>query len=176
MSPLPCQRQLPQPSITVSVNLAAPAGRRIRLHRRVADILRQVYSEREEEISAAVTHHLLKGGADTREIAHYAELAGDHAYRLSAYPEAERHYRLAVERIELFPAKTRDERLHHAYLLERLGECTMVLGDFAEARHLHERTLEERGKIEVLPAESQQEAQLQALIWGEIGWTWRYAG
>ncbi|HEV2580596.1 MAG TPA: DUF6788 family protein, partial [Ktedonobacteraceae bacterium] len=97
------------------------AGRRASLHRRAAEVLRAAHAGRAEEFAAAITYHLLNGGADSRDIARYAELAGDRAYALSAYPEAARHYRIAVEHIGTLPAgASSEECLRLANLLERL--------------------------------------------------------
>ncbi len=152
------------------------AARRANLHRRAADILRQTYQYREEEGAAIITHHLVLGGGDPQHIIHYAELAGDHAYALSAYPEAEKHYRTAVEYLENIARKPTDveEQLHIAYLLERLGECTRVMGSFENARHYYERVLALRKLLYSAPSsyDSAYEAQIDALIWCEIGWTW----
>lgn len=151
------------------------AGRRARLHRKAAEVLQQRYAERAEEGAANIVYHLVNGGAEPSQVAHYAELAGDRAYALSAYPEAERHYRLAIEHLgEVSESASSDERLRLANLLERLGECTMNRGNFEEARHFYERVLEVRSQQQIHPsqAEHQQEAQLQALFWEEIGWTW----
>ncbi len=156
------------------------AARRANLHRRAADILRGTYQRREEEGAAIITHHLVLGGGDPQHIIHYAELAGDRAYALSAYPEAEKHYRTAVEYIERIASKPDDpeEQLHLAYLLERLGECTYIQGKTEDARHFYEHVLEIRNKhdISVLSSDMQQEAQIQALLWCEIGWTWYGVG
>jgi DNA-binding SARP family transcriptional activator/predicted ATPase len=158
------------------------AARRLRLHQRAADALLTMYQERVEEVAATITYHLIKGGAEPQRIARFAELAGDHAYALSAYAEAGRHYRLALEnaRTQSAPAST-EEMPHLIFLLERLAECTVILGDFVEARSLYMRALElHRARCEARPATSQAvaryEAQIQALLWGEIGWTWRYTG
>ena len=156
------------------------AARRANLHRRAADVLRQTYQYREEEGAAIITHHLVLGGGDPQHIIHYAELAGDHAYALSAYPEAEKHYRTAVEYLENIARKPIDaeEQLHIAYLLERLGECTFVQGKAEEARHFYERVLDIRSKqhLSVLSSDARQEAQIQALLWCEIGRTWYGVG
>lgn len=153
------------------------ATRRARLHQRAADVLLRMHQGREEEVAATITHHLVKGGAEPARIAQYAESAGDRAYVLSAYPEAERHYALAIENRDSKPPTTH-EQLHLAYLLERLAECTMIRGKFVEARHLYERLLELRGKLSTSATETafQEEAQMQALLWGNVGWTWRYTG
>ncbi len=56
------------------------AGRRASLHRRAADALMRLYSDRAAESAAAIAYHLVNGGSDPTTIAHYAELAGDRAY------------------------------------------------------------------------------------------------
>ncbi len=153
------------------------AGRRASLHRRAAEVLRQAYAGREEEGAANIVYHLVNGGAESFQIAHYAELAGDRAYALSSYPEAEQHYRLAVEHLgTLSESASRDERLRMAYLLERLGECKRFRGN--EARSFYEQALAVRSHqlTPVSAPDPQYEAQIQALLWGEIGWTWYNAG
>lgn len=163
------------------------ATRRARMHRRAADALQSIYAAREHELNeqaATVTDHLVKGGADAEQIAHFAELAAHHAYALSAYPEAERHYRLAIQYLESAGmiqqprAQATQEipvsPLHLAFLLERLAECVLIQGDFKGARALFERVLEIR--TQQTGEQDAQEAQIQALLWSEIGWTWRYTG
>lgn len=155
--------------------------RRARLHRRAAEVLQQVYTTRQGEQAATITRHLVEGGADAVQIARYAELAGNHAYGLSAYTEAEQHYRLAVEQVEKAQASQQyqqQDRLHLAFMLERLAECTRIQGNFKEARHLFERVLEVRDDSRTLNSaeEAQEEAQIEALLWSEIGWTWRFTG
>ena len=155
--------------------------RRARLHRRAAEVLQQVYATRQGEHAATITRHLGEGGADAVQIARFAELAGNHAYGLSAYTEAERHYRLAVEQVEKVHAGQpyqKQDRLHLAFMLERLAECTRIQGNFKEARNLFERVLEVRNVSRTLNSaeEAQQEVQIEALLWSEIGWTWRFTG
>ncbi|MDQ2717639.1 MAG: AAA family ATPase, partial [Chloroflexota bacterium] len=152
-------------------------AKRVLLHRRAAAILRHMYAAREEAVAATITHHLVMGGAETEQIAHYATLAGNSAYALSAYPDAERYYRLAVENTDTQAAsQSAAKRLHLAYLLEQLAECLRVRGSFEEARALYERTLDTRRfpRPFASAAEEQYEAQLQALLWNEIGRTWYY--
>ncbi len=166
------------------------ATRRVRLHRRVAEVLQQTYRHREEEVAATITHHLVRGDAEVKHIAHYAELAANRAYTLSANAEAVQYYWLAAECLGLV---TRDEQTegtsfvpralpdrldddvyaHHICLLERLAECDMVRGNFADARQLYELLLKWREKRPV--DDARYEAQIRALLWGEIGRTWRYA-
>ncbi len=95
------------------------AARRASLHRRAADILQNLYRGREAEGAAKITHHLVQGGATSQQIARYAELAGNQAYGVSAYPDAERYYRLALEHLDTAGRQVPisvDEQLHMAYL------------------------------------------------------------
>ncbi|HTK08250.1 MAG TPA: DUF6788 family protein, partial [Ktedonobacteraceae bacterium] len=192
------------------------AMRRARLHRRAADMLRRMHKGREEEVAATIMHHLEKADADVALIAHYAQLAGDRAYILSAtepgfksasaktapYTEAEQYYRRALGYLqsacghtmitftegsqssqavpppETAPVLNEEEKVRFIYLLERIAECTMIRGNFEEARLLYAWVLVLRGdrlRDGSGPA-AQYEAQLQALLWAEIGWTWRYTG
>jgi len=155
------------------------AGRRASLHRRAAEVLREMYQGHEQEGAPAIVYHLVNGGAESPQIAYYAELAADRAYTLSAYPEAERHYRLAAQHIETLPANASpDECLRLANLLERLGECMRFQGNEAEARRLYQQVLEVRPPLgsTAPPVEWQQESELQALLWCAIGQTWYNAG
>jgi predicted ATPase len=159
---------------------------RARFHRRAAAALQSVYGARPHELAeqaATITGHLVQGGAEAAQVAHFAELAANHAYVLFAYPEAERYYRLAVRCVEQMP---QEETQHLAFLLERLAECVLIQGRFKEARDLFERVLEQRGAHQVQASDAGQdaagssdealEAQVQALLWCEIGWTWRFTG
>ncbi|HVB76183.1 MAG TPA: DUF6788 family protein [Ktedonobacteraceae bacterium] len=151
------------------------AGRRASLHRRAAEALIRIHGDREQEQAAAISYHLVNGGAPSASIAHYAELAGDRAYALSAYPEAVRHYRLALEHLGSLPASApAEEHLRLANLLERLGECTRVQGNDTEARNYFERVLESRKQysLTALQLDVAYEAQIDALLWIEIGKTW----
>src|SRR5579863_4845328 len=160
------------------------AARRAQLHRRAANALMQSYPGSEEEVAAAITHHLGKGGSDPTLIARYAELAANRAFSLSAYSEAEYYYREAIRAItRRREAKTQevDDPLHLASLLERVAECNMIHGNYEEIRHLYERVLALRAQHhtrneELNPQAAHQqrqlEAQRQALIWREIGRAW----
>src|SRR5581483_7474812 len=149
--------------------------RRASLHRRAADALMRLYSDRAQEPAAAIAYHLVNGGAEPASIAHYAELAGDRAYALSAYPEAVRHYKLALDNIgTLADSASADDHLRLANLLERLGECARVLGNYEEACGYFERAIEVREQYRKRSSQldSQFEAQIDALLNVEIGITW----
>jgi len=144
------------------------AARRASLHRRAADILRRLYKGREEEEAEIITYHLVGGGADSEVIARYAEMAANRDNLLSAYPQAEYYYRIAIEHLESFS----DDQLHIAYLLECLGECLRVQGKYEEARNFFEKALSVREQCLKSTPLSLQEAQLQALLCCQVGWTW----
>ncbi|HEY6542085.1 MAG TPA: tetratricopeptide repeat protein, partial [Ktedonobacteraceae bacterium] len=153
------------------------AARRAQLHRRAASALVLAHPGSEQEVAAAITHHLSKGGGDSASIARYAELAANRAYALSAYSEAEHYYRIAIEAISRGKQeKTHsiEDPLHLASLLERVAECNNIHGNYEEMRHLYERVLELRAQYS--PEESHQqcqtEAQRRALILREIGRAW----
>ncbi|GHO97004.1 transcriptional activator [Reticulibacter mediterranei] len=160
------------------------ALRRSRLHLRAANILQQIHKGREEEVAATIAHHQVRGGAEPTVIARFAEMAGDRAYTFSAYAEAEYHYRLTLEQRGLPLATTSSEITtlagqavfadpHILQLLELLAECMMIRGKFAEVRNLYTAILALRGAHYT---SSPHEIQKQALLWGEIAWTWRYTG
>lgn len=166
------------------------AVRRMHLHRQAATLFQQVYQEREDESAATIVYHLVRGGADAQQIVHYAELAADHAYRLSAYVEAERYYKVAVEQVdanrthaqvlrEITHSDQPERQLHLASLLERWAECVMILGNYAEERRLYEWLLQLRNRSQypaIPPDVVKQEAQFQAIVWCELGWAWCYQG
>ncbi|MBO0796793.1 MAG: tetratricopeptide repeat protein, partial [Ktedonobacteraceae bacterium] len=66
------------------------------------------------------------------------------------------------------------EQLRIARLLELLGECTRFQGKFEDARGFYEQVLDlrKRQSISGDSDEYRYEAQVQALLWCEIGVTW----
>jgi DNA-binding SARP family transcriptional activator len=170
------------------------AARRAQMHRRAANALLYLHQEHEAEVAGAITYHLSRGGGDPVQIARYAEIAGDRAFSLPAYSEAEHYYRQAIEAItgENSSTSTAPEvdPLHLAYFLEQVAECNIVKGNYDEVRDLYEHVLELRNQFQVAVQAStstqksdpeahlwrQQEAQIQALIWREIGRTWAETG
>jgi len=162
-----------QPLLVSHLYERLSATKRALLHRRAADILRRAYANREEQGAAVIVRHLAAGGGEAQQIVQYAEMAGNAAYALSVYPEAERYYRLAVEHLK----PEASERTHLALLLERLGECLRIQGQYEEARQSYEQALDGRGHESAINrAATADEPQVDALLWSEIGWTWYYAG
>ncbi len=170
------------------------AARRAQLHRRAANALLHLHQGHEIEAAGAITYHLSKGGGDPMQIARYAEIAGDRAFSLPAYSEAEHYYRQAIEAITGENSSTSTvpevDPLHLAYLLEQVAECNIVKGNYDEVRDLYEHVLELRNQYQIAIQASastqksdtearlrrQQEAQIQALIWREIGRSWAETG
>lgn len=153
-------------------------AKRTQLHHSIATLLQHLYVQREDEGAATIVHHLLRGHGDGHQIAHYAELAGHHAYALTAYPEAERYYLLAINHLQ---SRHREgnitsikENLHLASLQELLGECLRIQGKLAGACNRYEQALEiYRQQSDVfLPLDKSLQPQLQALLQGKIGQTW----
>ncbi len=216
------------------------AARRALLHRKAADTLKALLSAHPTK-AAAIVYHLLRGGGDPTSIAQYAEVAGNQAYALAAYSEAQQYFIQTVQallvhsvnsrsdepkarRVTAFLAEYQDaaaslpgglrtmhselplhsseasavhnviqhitsqalsqfpiiDPLRVSRILERVGECSMILGNFTEARNIFECILElrtsERFQRQSLTAASaqqlQQEAQIQALLWREISLSW----
>ena len=185
------------------------AARRAQLHRRAADAIKATQSvATPAKIAAAVFHHLRKGGGDTQDITYYAELAGNQAYSLTAYSEAQYYYlqalliivgndstenatvsvlvqHITTSLITHISALTHD-LLSLCRLLELAAECSFILGNFEDARALYETVLALRtnkvlkehiytldGNKEI---RDKQEAQIQALLWREIVFTWKATG
>jgi len=67
------------------------------LLRRAAKALLHLHHGHEVDVADAITYHLLKGGSDSREITNYAQIAGNRAFSLPVYSEAEHYYRQATE-------------------------------------------------------------------------------
>ncbi len=176
------------PMIVSHLYAQLSAARRIQLHRRAAEALQRLYQEREEEVAAAITQHLIKGGGGRQQITKYAEIAGNRAYILSAYPEAQHHYEVAIAhreeamRSEVNTHKTesvlrsQQEEMHLAFLHERLAECLIVQGHYQESYTHYEHVLKIRGRQTFETREEEQrEAQIQALLWYEMGRTYGHA-
>lgn len=162
------------------------AARRAQLHRRAAEALIELYANNETEVAAAIAHHLSRYGQEKEKLVYYAEFAANQARALSAYPEALHHYRQALEALRaLSPnnAIQQQDPLHLANLLECLAECYTAQGKYQEARQHYIEALDQHNAYSMdkslLAGDEewqQQEAQVQAMIWREIGNAWRHTG
>jgi predicted negative regulator of RcsB-dependent stress response len=139
------------------------ATRRVSLHQYAAQALQEHPAGREVEI----VEHLAKGHAESATIAHFAELAGNRAYALFSYTEAERYYRLALDsrRAAHFPRHEAEEQEHEAGLLELLGECSRIQGKATAARASYEQALQIYQALHLTE-------EIQAMLWAEIGLSW----
>ncbi|WP_376793886.1 DUF6788 family protein [Thermogemmatispora sp.] len=156
--------------------------KRVLLHRRAAETLRQLYSGHEEKGAAMITYHLVAGGGPPEQIIRYASLAAEAAYALSAYTEAARLYRIAVEHFPQISDPTTPTRSpqvlpydRRAYLLGRLAECIRIQGHYAEACQLYQRAFDvaQEGRT-YGPSDPPYQTQLEARLLTEIGRTWFY--
>jgi tetratricopeptide (TPR) repeat protein len=154
------------------------AARRVVLHRRAGQILQEQYMSSQEEGAALIVHHLIQCGGDTKQIAHYAEIAGQRAYTLSAYFDAEKYYRQAIHYLEEHLQKRSqipsNEQLHIVSLQEYLADCLRVLNRPEEACQVYEQILASQRHADTSP--NTLNVQLQALLWFHIARTWYNRG
>ncbi len=162
------------------------AARRAQLHRRTAQALIDLNAGNEAKEAAAIAYHLDKYGQDKEKLACYAEIAGNQAIALSAYPEALHYYRQALEALKACTPEDKRDQMHLSNLLECMAECNAMQGNFAEARQqyaqvlrLHETQQKDASRFasrEDFLAWQQEEAQVQGMIWRAIGKSWRFTG
>ncbi len=137
------------------------AARRAQMHRRAAEAIKATQAlSAQEKVAAAIFNHLRKGGGNAQDVAHYAELAGNQAYSLTAYFEAHYYYLQALlalvgasisenapdavtvqhitSRLLTSPAIITPDMPHLCRLVELTAQCNIVLGSFEEARTLYE--------------------------------------
>jgi len=186
------------------------AARRAQLHRRAAETLIATSASQQEKAATTIVYHLSKGGGDRETLACYAEISGNQAYELAAYTEAQQYYILVFQALsgnEVTAANqinahhyiqhiiARDyeqlpftDPLHLCRILERIAECSIILGAFADGRQVYEYILQLRTSArfqrylsmelaiaqEEVEALKKKEAQIQAMLWREIGNTWTY--
>jgi len=109
-----------------------PTTRRIGLHRKIGDVLEMLYQDAPDPHLAELAYHFLEAspGGDVDKAISYAERAAARAISQLAYEEATKHYRMALEALELAPA---DPALRCKLLLES-GEANRRSGDIESAR------------------------------------------
>ena len=109
-----------------------PTTRRIGLHRKIGGVLEMLYEKAPEPHLAELAYHFLEAapGGDVAKAVSYAERAAARAISQLAYEEATKHYRMALEALELAPA---DPALRCRLLLES-GEANRRAGDIESAR------------------------------------------
>ena len=102
--------------------------RRRELHRRVGEVLEELYANRIEEFAPLLAHHFRESGDDERTL-RYATIAADAASRLYAHAEAVTHATTAIE-ASVRLGRT-DEALGHLYPMR--GRALELAGRFEEA-------------------------------------------
>jgi len=102
--------------------------RRVRLHRRIGEVLEGLYGAHPEPHVAELAHHFFEAapGGDVAKAIDYARRAGDRAAALLAHEEAAEHYGLALQALELRDKP--DDRLRCELLLA-LGEAQRKAGE-----------------------------------------------
>jgi tetratricopeptide (TPR) repeat protein len=110
-----------------------PATHRARLHRRVAEVLEDLYAGNPEPHLTELAHHfsLAVPAAAPEKAVEYATRAGDGALAALAYEEAARLYELALDNLQL--AASGDEQRRCRLLLAN-GEAHIRAGNTAIAK------------------------------------------
>jgi class 3 adenylate cyclase len=106
------------------------AGRRVSLHRRVAQAIEAVYGAALDDHLPALAHHWARASApaaETSRAVHYATRAGDRALAQLAHDEAAAYYRSALELLDAAGGRAGDPK--RLRLLIALGEAQRRAGD-----------------------------------------------
>ena len=135
---------------TLYEELSTP--RRVRLHRRVGDVLETLYGERAGSHLAEISHHRFQAvqAGDVGRAIDASVRAGEWSVAHVAYEDAAEHYERAVQALELDERPDRDRLCE---LLVVLAELRVLAGETAQARETSLRALEaarERGAGELL--------------------------
>jgi class 3 adenylate cyclase len=107
--------------------------RRVRLHRRIANVLEGLYAAKPEPHLAELAYHFFQAArvGDVDKAVTYAQQAGQRAVALLAYEEAARLYGLALQAIDLKDQPGQDQRCN---LLLALGDARWRAGEVAAAK------------------------------------------
>jgi tetratricopeptide (TPR) repeat protein len=110
----------------VRETLYAPIGigRRVQIHRRIGQVLEQVYATRRELPVAELAHHFVEAapGGDSQKAVDYSVRAAREAESKLAFEEAAQHYERALRVLELDPGDPARE----CGLIVDLGGCQMA--------------------------------------------------
>jgi len=114
--------------------------RRKELHRRVAEVMEDVFPDRLSEFHGILAEHFFRGEAWDK-ARHYSVQAGDAAERLNAYAEARQHYARALEALEHLPEADTKRRQRMETLLRQVSvafadDPSQNLGRLMEAEKL----------------------------------------
>src|SRR5262249_1497052 len=103
---------------------------RVRRHRRVGEVLEELYTRNPEPHLAELAHHFLEAlpGGDVAKAVDYATRAGDHANAQLAYEDAALHYERALQALELEEQRGKPDEGQRCELLLKLGEAQWSAG------------------------------------------------
>jgi predicted ATPase len=123
-----------------------PAGRRIDLHRRIANREEKAHGEHADEIATELAHHYSQANDRNKSI-QYFQLAGERATARCAMVEAERHYSNALKLLGELPETPERDRQELALQLA-VGPALMAVKGWAapevELAYTRGRELSER--------------------------------
>ena len=110
------------------------ATRRLQLHRRLGEVLEDLYAADPEPHLAELAHHFFQAGAagDVTKALDYSRRAGDRAVAVLAYEEGARFYELALQALELSQP---DDTATRCEVLIELGEALAKAGSMDDAKH-----------------------------------------
>ena len=109
-----------------------PTTRRVGLHRRIGEVLERLYENAPDTHLAELAYHFLEAapGGDVGKAVSYAERAAHRALGQLAYEDATKHYRMALEALELAPP----DPAGRCRVLLAAGEANRRAGDVESAR------------------------------------------
>jgi hypothetical protein len=110
-----------------------PEPYRLRLHRRIGDVLEELYRPEAEPHLADLAYHFFESAqvGKVEKAFYYSWRAGDRAASLLELDDAVRFYQMAIESMKLRETADEDERCH---LLLALGEAQLTAGHVAKAK------------------------------------------
>jgi tetratricopeptide (TPR) repeat protein len=108
-------------------------NRRVRLHRRIGEVLEKLYGRMLDPHLAELAYHFFQAapGGDAEKAIHYAVRAAERATGLLAYEDAVGHYERALQALEL---KEQAKEGNRCELFLALGEAQTKAGDTEKAR------------------------------------------
>jgi eukaryotic-like serine/threonine-protein kinase len=120
--------------------------RRVRLHRRIGDILERLYAKALEPHLAELAYHFFQAtsGGDIEKAIHYAVEAAERATKLLAYEDAVVHYERALHALEL---NEELDEFRRCELLLALGDALTRAGNTAKARETFKRSADIARKL-----------------------------
>ncbi len=123
-----------------------PAGRRVRLHQRIGDILEERFRASVEPPWAELAHHFFRGLAEEgnfEKAVDYACRAATHARASLAYEDAAFHYEQALQALESRPGR----EAQRCELLLELGQMRRQISDLTSAKETYQKAADLARKL-----------------------------